>query len=256
MWVLPTQLAVAEALPADDRGAAAVVVIAGSAFFFFFLATAGEATPRASSAASAAAAATVKRLPIRAFSLPDMPAILPPAVPPNPAIESANPGGQRPGPRRGGGSRMNAGRSRLALIGVLALAVCLAVGLAAGAAEAKKGKKKGAPITVSKIAPTAIPAGDANNGVAGVAAVPLTVGKKAKGKVVSSLSVTYQLTDPAAQLDDIDLKVTAPGGRTVFLDNPTLFFGDGDTVTTVGPLTESPDSSTGFCFPNPTPPPA
>lgn len=151
---------------------------------------------------------------------------------------------------------MNAGRSRLALIGVLALAVCLAVSLAAGAAEAKKGKKKGAAITISKIAPTAIPAGDGTNGVAGVAAVPLTVGKKAKGKVVSSLSVTYQLTDPAAHLDDIDIKVTAPGGRTVFLQNPTLFFGDGDTVTTVGPLTESPDSSTGYCFPNPTPPPA
>jgi hypothetical protein len=155
---------------------------------------------------------------------------------------------------------MNAGRSRLALIGVLALAVCLAVSVAAGAAEAKKGKRKGAgAITISKIAPTAIPAGDGTNAVAGVVAVPLTVGKKAKGKVVNSLSVTYQLTDPAAQLNDIDIKVTAPGGRTVFLENPTLFFpglGDGDSVTTVGPLTESPDSSTGFCFPNPSPPPA
>jgi hypothetical protein len=36
----------------------------------------------------------MKSLPNRAFSLPDMPAILTPAVPPNPAIESANPGGQ------------------------------------------------------------------------------------------------------------------------------------------------------------------
>src|SRR3954452_22594070 len=94
MWVLPPQLAVAEALPADDRGAAAVVVMAGGAFFFFFLATAGEAMPRASSAASAAAATTMKRLPIRAFSLPDMPAILSPAVPPNSDIESGDPGGQ------------------------------------------------------------------------------------------------------------------------------------------------------------------
>ncbi len=154
---------------------------------------------------------------------------------------------------------MNARRSRLAVIGVLALAVCVAVSLAAGTAEAKKGKKKRLTgITVSRITPTAIPAGDGTNAVAGVASVPLTVGKKAKGRVVSpnSLSVTYQLTDPAAHLDDIDIKVTAPGGRTVFLDNPAVFFAGGDTVTTVGPLTESPDSSTGFCFPNPAPPPA
>ncbi len=154
---------------------------------------------------------------------------------------------------------MNARRPRLALIGVLALAVCVAASLAAGAAAAKKGKKKRAnAITISKIAPTAIPAGDGVNALAGVAAVPLTVGKKAKGKVVSpsSLSVTYQLTDPAANLTDIDIKVTAPGGRTVALDNPTLFFGDGDTVTTVGPLTQTADSAAGYCFPDPTPPPA
>jgi hypothetical protein len=157
---------------------------------------------------------------------------------------------------------MNARRSRLALIGVLALAVCVAVSLAAGAAEAKKGKKKRAnAITISKIAPTQIPAGDGINGLAGVAAVPLTVGKKAKGKVVSpsSLSVTYQLTDPAANLNDIDIKVSAPGGRTVALDNPTLFFaapGEGESVTTVGPLTQTADSAAGYCFPNPAPPPA
>ena len=54
----------------------------------------------------------------------------------------------------------------------------------AGAAKpAKKGKKKRAnAITISKIAPTPIPAGDGINALAGVAAVPLTVGKKAKGK--------------------------------------------------------------------------
>ena len=120
---------------------------------------------------------------------------------------------------------MHAGRSRLALIGVLALAVCVAVSLAAGSAEAKKKKKKGGnSITVSKTTPTAIPAGDGTNAVAGDVSVPLTVGKKAKGKVVSSLTATYQLTDPAGNLDNLDVKVIAPNGRTVFLDNPALFF--------------------------------
>jgi hypothetical protein len=152
---------------------------------------------------------------------------------------------------------MNAGRSRLALIGVLALAVCVAVSLVAGAAEAKKGKKKKGTnaITVSQITPTAIPAGDGTNEVAGVASDQLTVGKKAKGKVVSSLTATYQLTDPAGGLDDLDIKVISPAGRTVFLSNPATFFADGDTVTVVGPLTQTADSSTGFCFPNPAPPP-
>jgi hypothetical protein len=156
---------------------------------------------------------------------------------------------------------MNRSRSRFALLGVLALAICVTVGLMAGAADAKKkkGKKKGAKqVAVSKTTPTPIPAGDGTNEVAGVASVPLTVGKKAKGKVVNAnnLSVTYQLSDPGGFLDDVDLKIVAPNGRAIFLDNPSQFFGDGDTLTVVGPLTTTPNSATGYCFPNPTPPPA
>jgi hypothetical protein len=152
-------------------------------------------------------------------------------------------------------------RSRLTLLGVLALALCVTVGLTAGAAGAakKKGKKKGAKqVTIAKTTPTAIPAGDDVNEVAGVVSVPLTVGKKAKGKVVNTnnLSLTYQLSDPAGNLDDVDIKVVAPNGRGIFVDNPSVFFADGDTLTTVGPLTLTPNSSVGYCFPNPTPPPA
>jgi hypothetical protein len=152
--------------------------------------------------------------------------------------------------------------SRWALLGVMALAVCVTLGLLVGAADAKKGKgkkKKGAKqVTVSKITPTPIPAGDDTNQVAGVAVVPLTIGKKAKGKVVNTndLSLTYQLIDPNGSLNDVDLKVVAPNGRGVFLDNPAQFFTDGNTLTTVGPLTLTPNSSTDYCFPNPTPPPA
>jgi hypothetical protein len=87
--------------------------------------------------------------------------------------------------------------------------------------------------------------------------VPFTVGKKAKGKVIgpSSLTSTFQLSDPAGGLDDLDLKIVAPNGRTVFLDNPAFFFGPPDD-TAVGPLTQTPDSSTGYCAPDPSPPPA
>lgn len=152
-------------------------------------------------------------------------------------------------------------RSRPWLIGVLALVVSVTVGLASGGvADAKKrGKKKSAKsVTVSKTTPTAIPAFDAVNAVAGVASVPLTVGKKAKGKGVNanSFSVTYQLSDPAGSLVDIDPKLVAPNGRAVYLDNPSQFFGDGDTLTVVGPLTTTPNAETGYCFPDPSPPPA
>ena len=152
---------------------------------------------------------------------------------------------------------MRTRRSRLTLLGVLALTMCVTVGLAAGAdAAKKKGKKKGVKqVTVAKTTPTAIPAGDETNQIAGVASVPLAVGKKAKGKVVDSVAVTYQLSDPAANLNDVDPKLVAPNGRTVFITNPSQFFGDGDTLTVVGPLTTTPNSVTGFCFPNPAPPP-
>ena len=154
---------------------------------------------------------------------------------------------------------MNAGRSRLALIGILALAVCLTAGLVAGSADAKKKKKKGGnSVTLSQATPTAIPAGDGTNQVAGVATDTFTVGKKkGKGKVVApnSLTATYQLTDPGGSLDDLDIKVVAPDGTTVFLDNPAFLFGDSD-ITTVGPLTQTVKSGVGYCEPNPSPPPS
>lgn len=154
---------------------------------------------------------------------------------------------------------MNAGRSRLALIGILALAVCLTAGLVAGSADAKKKKKKsGNSVTLSQATPTAIPAGDGTNQVAGVGTDTFTVGKKkGKGKVVApnSLTATYQLTDPGGSLDDLDIKVVAPDGTTVFLDNPAFLFGDSD-ITTVGPLTQTVKSGVGYCEPNPSPPPS
>jgi hypothetical protein len=154
---------------------------------------------------------------------------------------------------------MRSNRSRLALLGVLALALSVTVGLVSGTAEAKKGKKKkgGNSVTLTKSTPTPVAAGDATNQVAGVGIASFTVGKKGKGKVVApnSLTATFQLSDPSGGLDDLDVKVVAPDGTTVFLDNPAFIFGDSD-VTTVGPLTQTVRSSVGYCELNPSPPPA
>ena len=199
--VFPVQLAEADAVLAEENGTAALVVTTGvTFFFFFFFATAGVRLPKASSAASAATPISV--------ILRENP-LLPGSHGGDPiacdvmrlGIWSAHPGAQGDPVPAGGGSRMNKGRSRLALFGVLALAVCLSASLLAGSADAKKKKKKKSSnsVTLTKSTPTPIPAGDGTNQVAGVATVSFTVGKKqGKGKVVAtnSLMPTYQLDGP------------------------------------------------------------
>jgi hypothetical protein len=143
-------------------------------------------------------------------------------------------------------------RSRLALLGVLTVVISVTVGLVSGTvADAKKKKKKAVgQVSVSTAGPTAIP--QAGTDTAGIVRIPLTVGKKAKGKVVGwdSLIATYTLTGTVGFIDSVDIKVTAPNGRTVFLENPA-----DNTDATVGPLTQTPNSPVGFCHPDPTPPP-
>jgi hypothetical protein len=166
---------------------------------------------------------------------------------------------------------MNTRRSRLALIGVLALAVCVAASLLAGTAEAKKKKKKKSvnSITVTNTNPTTIPAGAAatatSAGTLGFASVPLTVGKKAKGKVVgwdsATLTTTFTGSSPPA-LSTVFAELTAPNGRTVGNDYETTLINpvsDSTSPTTgnlvSGPLTETPDSPFKICPGNPGPPP-
>jgi hypothetical protein len=150
-------------------------------------------------------------------------------------------------------------RSRLTLVGVLALAITVTVGLLSGgvADAAKKKKKKGAKsVTVSKTAPTAIPGKPSLDGNDTLVSIPLTVGKKAMGKVVGwdSLTVTTAFSSGTNQgLVDLGAKVTAPNGRTVFLDSPPPLTGIAD-VTTAGPTTETPNSPFSFCFPEATNP--
>jgi hypothetical protein len=167
-------------------------------------------------------------------------------------------------------------RSHLALMGVLALALGLIVGLASGSvADAKKGKKKGlkaGPVTISSTTPIALPPATAESptGCGGfippttpcavppktsLTPLPLTVGKKAKNMVVSldSVSMTYTITgsprtgagttnDVPAAASNVGICLTAPNGRTACAVNP----GDLNS-TTIGPVTETPDSPFGVC---------
>jgi hypothetical protein len=161
---------------------------------------------------------------------------------------------------------MSRSRTRGALIGVLALTLCVTVGMTAGVAEAQKKKKKGGgtggTVTVATTAPTSIPPGTAaqppgcspfippgctTQGSNSLVLVPLRVGKQAKGKTVdfNSVSITYSLTGTArsgmipASAAFVNLALTAPNGRTVGILNPG--FGDAN-ATSIGPVTVTPNS--------------
>ena len=160
---------------------------------------------------------------------------------------------------------MKGRKSRLALMGVLALALSVTVGLVSGSvADAKKKKKKGGnSITVSAgptVVPPSTPAPPTPPDTVinrSLVKVPLNVGKKAKGKVVSfdSFSASFTITGTArtgagtgnnqpASASEIEIMVVAPNGRTVGVLNP----GEGDdNATTIGPVTVTPDSPFNVC---------
>jgi hypothetical protein len=150
---------------------------------------------------------------------------------------------------------MKSKRSRLALVGVLALALSVTVGLASGSvAEAKK---KGGRSVTTVGAPATIPPAASATAPDGVASVPLVVGKKAKGKVVdwASLAITTTFTGstPTA-LNNVSSELIAPNGRTVNLLAP-LFNGPGPGSNQVaGPTTETPDTFVNPCFTGPNQP--
>jgi subtilisin-like proprotein convertase family protein len=129
-------------------------------------------------------------------------------------------------------------RSRLPLLGVLALALCVFVGLTAGTAEAKKKKKKAANVNITKqvnqvIPPAPSPPPDTN----GVLQSTITVGKKFKGREVRDVDVTetYNASGTGSFVDDIRTYLTAPNGATSELTSN--LFG-----TSVGPLTLNDES--------------
>jgi hypothetical protein len=150
---------------------------------------------------------------------------------------------------------MKSKRSRLALVGALALAISVTVGLVSGSvADAKKKSKRS--FTIANTAATVIP-GAPGPAVAVVKTPIGTIGKKiAKGKVVSLNGVDVTTTfsgSPgfASQIDSVQL--IGPSGRVAFLTNP---IGNGaNTETSSGPLTETPNSAIGVCVPDASPPP-
>jgi hypothetical protein len=153
---------------------------------------------------------------------------------------------------------MKSRRSRLALVGVLALAISVTVGLLSGSvADAKKKKGGGGrSFTVSKTAPTVVPPAPSPTGVA-VAKIPIGVvgGKSTKGKVISlnGVNVTTTIAGSPGFASNVGVELDGPSGRTAGLANP---FGNGaNTETSSGPLTESPNAPFNVCVPSNTPPP-
>jgi hypothetical protein len=142
-------------------------------------------------------------------------------------------------------------RSRLALAGVMVLALSVTVGFAAGGvADAKKKKPKKVSNTVTVTASNAaIPDRAALPVTApfGKVDVPLTIGKKFKGRVVAadSVAVTVQTTGTAAGApDDLEFRLINPKGRKVFLEGD---LGDTTSSANLGPLTITPNSPVEPC---------
>ena len=143
---------------------------------------------------------------------------------------------------------MNSKRSRLPLVAILALALSVTGGLVSGGvAAAKKKRKKGGNIaTVSKTVNTRIP--DTPPGPIsyyGRLDTTLHVGKRFKGRKVSNLDVTFQTTgDSADAAVDLDIRLSAPNGRTSRLEPDNGSYADGQSI---GPLTLTRNSSVGLC---------
>jgi hypothetical protein len=147
---------------------------------------------------------------------------------------------------------MKTKRSRLALTGVLALALSVTVFTAVGADAAKKKKTKSGNVTITKVINQPIPDRAAPNGAFGRLDVPLQVGKKFKKRVVAadSVSVTFQTTGSAPNAaGDLEFWLQSPKGRT------TSLFPDNGSIggQNVGPLTLTSNSPVGLCN-DPTPP--
>jgi hypothetical protein len=141
-----------------------------------------------------------------------------------------------------------------ALAGVAVAALAM-LAFAGPAAAKKKGGKGNTVSAVNRTATQLQPAvasTPAVTGRASVVSIPLRIGKKAKGNVVGpqGISVTYTLSGSAVgSLPPITVGLVAPNGRVVGLENPA-----GDPDTTVGPLTQTPNTITRACTTDPTPP--
>jgi hypothetical protein len=146
---------------------------------------------------------------------------------------------------------MKGKKSRLALMGVLTLALALTVGLASGSVADAKKKKSGKSFTVSNTTPTIVPAAPSPTGEAFIKMPIGSVGGKAtKGKVISlnGVNVTTTFSGPAGFADNgIFVTLQGPGGRQAGLANPipnAIGPGNSNNETVSGPLTPPPPPCT------------
>jgi hypothetical protein len=139
---------------------------------------------------------------------------------------------------------MKSKRSRLALVGVLALAVSVTVGLTvSGTAAAKKKKKKaGGTVDITKAVNQQVP--DATATTNGVLVSTIDVGgKKFKGTKVRDVNVTLQATGSAGDAaEQLTGRLTAPNGATTWL------FANQLAGQSFGPLTIDDESVNTISF--------
>ena len=132
-------------------------------------------------------------------------------------------------------------RSRLWLIALLLLALCMVGALAAGPAVAKKKKSK-ASVFAGSVSPNlAVP--EVASGPEPIVTSALTVPKKFKGKSVGDLNITgVQTTGTGStSANGLDLMLVGPGGRSVLFDAGAM---GGQSI---GPVTFDDDTQTSFC---------
>jgi subtilisin-like proprotein convertase family protein len=135
---------------------------------------------------------------------------------------------------------------RLALLGVLTLALCTAIGMTlGGSAEAKKKQKKVKTVVFSQsLSPNLAVPDDAASGPSTPVTSAITVaGKKFKKKVVGDVDVTGIQTTGTGALAarNLRMKLIAPNGRTVSL------IGRNIGATSIGPLTIDAEAPVGIC---------
>jgi hypothetical protein len=141
-------------------------------------------------------------------------------------------------------ARDQASRRRMAVLGILALALVTALGMTLGSSAEAKKKKKGPTVFQASVSPNAAIPDDNPTGPSTPLTSTITVGKKFKGRQVADVNVTGLQTtgnvDGAA--DDLGFKLTAPNGRTVRLVTPGNLGG-----TSIGPLTIDDQSPVSIC---------
>jgi hypothetical protein len=141
---------------------------------------------------------------------------------------------------------------RLAILGILTLALCLAAGMALGSpAQAKKKHKKSPSVFQSQVNPNAAVPEYSGTGPATPVLSTITIGKKFKGKTVADVNVTGLQTTGSGSgaANDLFFKLTAPNNRTIqLIGNFTA--GDGIGDQNIGPFTIDDDSPISICDSN------